>query len=105
MTPAHLLGYQMRHVGLTPELEHKFHPTRKWRFDFSWPALMFAVEVEGGIYVSGRHTRGTGFEKDLEKYAEAMFLGWQILRVGDKQITSGRALEIIESIIARLEDD
>lgn len=28
--------------------EHRFHPTRRWRFDFAWPDEKVALEVEGG---------------------------------------------------------
>lgn len=34
----------------SPELEHKFHPTRKWRFDGAWPDQKIAFEVEGGTW-------------------------------------------------------
>ena len=30
-----------------PQREYRFDDVRKWRFDFAWPSLMFAVEVEG----------------------------------------------------------
>ena len=69
------LGY------LLPEREYKFHPERKWRFDFAWPEKMIAIECEGGIWSGGRHTRGIGFINDCEKYNEATILGWRILRV------------------------
>jgi hypothetical protein len=68
-------------VGLpVPEREYKFHHTRKWRFDFAFVEKKLAVEIEGGIYISGRHTRCTGFMKDLEKYNAAALLGWRLLR-------------------------
>src|SRR6187551_2874790 len=31
-----------------PVPEHRFHPTRKWRFDYAFPIAMLAVEIEGG---------------------------------------------------------
>ena len=37
------------------------HPTRRWRFDFAWPDPMVAVEIEGGLYQSGRHQSFKGF--------------------------------------------
>jgi hypothetical protein len=54
---------------------------RNWRMDFAWPGPMIAVEFEGGTYTGGRHTRGAGFEKDLEKYNTALILGWRVLKV------------------------
>ncbi len=90
---------ELEHYKLLAVTEHKFHPKRKWRFDFAWPDIKFAVEVEGGIYSGGRHTRGSGFEKDLEKYAEALMLDWRVLRLGAKQILSGEALEMIRFIL------
>lgn len=63
-----------------PEAEYRFHPTRKWRFDIAWPIERVAVELDGGVYSGGRHTRGAGFVKDCEKLNEATVRGWRILR-------------------------
>ena len=64
-----------------PVREHRFHDTRRWRFDYAWPAQMVALEVEGGVWTGGRHTRGKGYVADLEKYREAAIAGWCVLRV------------------------
>lgn len=84
-----------------PVAEYRFHLERRWRFDWAFPALLLAIEVEGGAWTGGRHTRGGGFEKDLEKYAEALTLGWRILRVSPSWIRDGRALGYIERILKR----
>lgn len=76
-----------------PSTEHRFHPVRRWRFDFAWPDVMLAVEVEGGVYANGRHSRGAGFTNDCEKYNEATLMGWRVLRVTAPQIKSGQAVE------------
>jgi hypothetical protein len=86
---------QCRLAGLPiPQAEWRFHATRRWRFDWAFieTSNRLAVEVEGGAFIGGRHTRGAGFLKDLEKYAEATVLGWRILRVTPKQIANGEAL-------------
>jgi hypothetical protein len=70
----------MKTYGFTPEPEYKFHPTRRWKFDFCFPNHMVAVEIEGGAWTNGRHTRGKGFIGDMEKYNAATELGWKILR-------------------------
>jgi len=89
---------QLYAAGLSADVkrECRFHAIRRWRFDFSWPARKLAVEIEGGTWVQGRHTRGQGFESDCEKYAEALLLGWRVLRVSSAMVRSGKALEYIK---------
>ena len=62
------------------EAEHRFAAPRRWRLDFAHVGGMVAIEVEGGIWTGGRHTRGAGFERDLEKYNAATLRGWALLR-------------------------
>lgn len=60
-----------------PATEYRFHPKRCWRFDYTFPEKKVAVEVEGDAFIRGRHTRGAGFRRDLEKYSEAgASAGW-----------------------------
>lgn len=66
--------------------EYKFHPTRQWRFDFAFPHHKIAIELEGGIWTGGRHTRGKGFESDCEKYNEAAKAGWLVLRYPSRNL-------------------
>lgn len=70
-----------------PVPEYQFHPGRRWRFDYAFPLHMVAVEIEGGAWTNGRHTRGKGFVADLEKYNAAALLGWQLLRYTPDQIS------------------
>ena len=82
--------------------EHRFHASRKWRFDFAWPAQLFAVEVEGVTYEGGRHQRVEGFIADLVKYEAAMLDGWTVYRCSGKQINSGQAIKVISTMLERL---
>lgn len=66
--------------------ELKFHPVRRWRFDYAHESLKIAVEVEGGIWSKGRHTRGKGYIADCEKYNAAQILGYRVLRYSPNQI-------------------
>ena len=80
----------------TPIPEYKFHPTRKWWVD--WVISLeqnLAVEVEGGVWIGGRHTSGSGFVKDMEKYNAATCLGWRILRVQPKELCSATTMDMI----------
>jgi very-short-patch-repair endonuclease len=69
-----------KELGITFEPEYKFHPTRKWRFDFADVENKIAIEIEGGVWTRGRHTRGSGYIKDVEKYNAATVCGWKVLR-------------------------
>ena len=85
-----------------PQREYRFHPTRRWRFDFAWPDAKFAVEVEGLTREGGRHQRFGGFEKDCEKYEAAMLLGWVVYRVTHARIKSGGAVTVINTMLDTL---
>jgi very-short-patch-repair endonuclease len=94
------LDKQMQLAGLPiPESEFKFHPSRRWRFDYALPAHSLGIEVEGGAFIGGRHTRGVGYVKDLEKYNEATIRGWRILRFTPGQVNDGTALNTIERLL------
>lgn len=81
-----------------PEREYRFCE-RRWRFDFCWPDLMIAAEVEGGTWTRGRHTRGKGFENDCEKYNAAALDGWRVFRFTSNMVRDGRALDTLERAI------
>ncbi len=98
---------QMKAARLpAPEPEYEFHPERKWRFDFAWPARKLAVEIEGGLYATklkdgkpGRHNRGKGMEEDMRKYNSASALGWTLLRFSTGMVKSGEALRQIAEVM------
>ena len=72
-----------------PVAEYRVTRLRRWRFDYAWPAQMIALEVEGGAWTNGRHTRGSGFVKDMEKYNFATLNGWRLLRCTPDQLAKG----------------
>ena len=78
--------------------EHRFHTTRRWRFDYAWPEIKLAVEVHGGTYTNGRHTRGGGFTVDREKMNEAAIYGWTVLEVTSAQVRSGQMRQWLDRI-------
>lgn len=75
---------------------HEYGHERDWRCDFAWPQQRIIVEVEGGVWTQGRHTRGEGFTKDLAKYNALTGAGWTLYRVSQREISSGEALRLIE---------
>lgn len=94
------LQFQIKALKLpAPECQYRFAPPRRWTFDFCWPAWKLALEVEGGIWTKGRHTRGKGYERDCEKYNEAALAGFRLLRVTTGMVADGRALRVVERAI------
>lgn len=82
------------------QIEYRFHPTRRWRFDVALPQFKIAVEQEGGIWTGGRHTRGKGYLGDLEKYNAAVLLGWRVLRYPPNLIRDGTAAADVRKLLA-----
>lgn len=75
---------------------------RRWRFDFALPQLKLAIEVEGGVYTSGRHTRAIGYINDIEKYNKAIELGWTLLRYTPQQLNKTETIKQISNVVNRL---
>jgi very-short-patch-repair endonuclease len=82
-----------------PSREYTFASPRRWRFDFAWWQHKVAVEVEGGSWIAGRHTRGSSFEKDCEKYNAANLKGWNVYRVTPRMVEDGRAIALIRQAL------
>ena len=103
-----LLAMHLKELGLSFEREYQFYRGRKWRFDFvlggpdTWRGKTSfhpdgtAIEIEGGIWTQGRHTRGAGFLKDAEKYNCAALTGWRVLRFGTQQVLRGEARQFLK---------
>ncbi len=79
-----------------PEPEVAFHPTRKHRMDFAWRDQKLAVEVEGGVWTFGRHGRGSGIVKDMEKASLAAEEGWRVIRVTPKALHTQETVASIQ---------
>lgn len=86
-TPTYPLVALCRSAGLPePIPEYRFHHARKWRADYCWPIHRIIVEIDGGLFVQGRHSRGAGMLKDFEKLNAAALLGYAVLRYAPSQL-------------------
>ena len=61
-----------------PVPEYRFHPTRRWRFDWCWPDRRVAAEIDGGQWTAGGGRHNT--DRDRQKLNTAAALGWRVLR-------------------------
>lgn len=100
------LAFQLKALKVDFDRQFRFAPPRRWTFDFliKCPGAPYAeylaIEVEGGAY-SGGHKRGAAADTDTEKFNEAVFRGWTVLRFTTAQVTDGRALQTIEKALGR----
>lgn len=94
------------------ERQYRFHPTRRWKIDFAWPKWSvgdwyepFAIEVNGGTYLQGRHrgahSRGSRQRQDYEKWSEMSLMGWTLLLVDSKDVKEGRHVELVLRAMGR----
>lgn len=100
-------------TGAPLTAEHRFHASRRWRFDFACIPAKVAIEIEGGTWAGkpckvcgqrsgGRHNRGAGFANDCEKYREAAYLGWLVFRFPSEQVTPENVRRLAEFCIDRI---
>lgn len=91
--------------GVLPEREFLFWQGRKFRFDFAWPHLWTAIEVDGGLWIAGRHSRGGEAQlAELAKFNFAAALGWRVFHFTPEQIRTGEAIEFLRAVFPRNAD-
>lgn len=70
-------------------------PVRSWKFDMAWPERRVAVEIDGGTFAGGRHTRGQGHAQDAHKRNVAQCMGWKVIVLTGRDKWRGRAARIV----------
>ena len=86
-------------LGVECVKEYKFHPDRRWRFDYAFPEYKIALEVEGGVWTHGRHTRAQGFLGDIEKYTTATLMGWRVFRTTPTDLYRTATVNLLKAAI------
>lgn len=81
--------------------EYKFNAVRNWRIDyyFEMNGVKVGLEIEGGVFAKGRHTRGKGFMKDIEKYNSFSLHGIYLIRTVPVELNSIELLNTIKSML------
>lgn len=101
--PAFEAWLEANNIPFTAEARFADDYGRQWRTDYFFEnaKVRLAVEVEGGAFSGGRHTRGAGFTSDVEKYNFYTFMGIKLLRVQPIHVTKYPVLVVnaIKSIL------
>lgn len=85
--------------GLEVVKEHQFHPVRRWRFDYAIPEIKVAVEVDGAVWVGGRHNNPAGYIADMEKLNTAASMGWLVLRFTTHDRFCRKSIKLIKETV------
>lgn len=83
-----------------PELtsEFRFHPARRWRFDYCHETAKAAIEIDGGTFVRGRHSRGVGYRNDCIKINVAQLMGYRVFRLTTDMVNAEHVQPIIDFV-------
>jgi hypothetical protein len=96
-----------------PLPQYGFDTTRPRRkADFAWPRIKLLLEIDGGTWSvggkkckvcgqsqKGGHNSGAGYERDRIRDAEAVMLGWRVIRVTGAMVRDGRMVDIVRRAI------
>lgn len=84
-----------------PIRDYRAIPDRKFLIDLAWPERKLSVEVDGGEFMRGRHSRGAGMASDCEKANLLVLAGWKCLRFTGGQVKDGTAIRVVAEALAR----
>lgn len=91
-------------LGVRCVKEYRFHPVRKWRFDYAIPKYKIAIEIDGGVWTYGRHNRASGYIKDMEKMNTAASSGWLVLHFTPQEQYRMATFNLIKETIQTIEN-
>lgn len=82
----------------TPQPEYRFHPKRAWRVDYylERDGIRVALEVEGGVWIGGRHNRAKGFLEDIEKYNALSLAKIYLIRTTPSGLLTIKTMNILK---------
>jgi hypothetical protein len=94
-----VLEFQLRATGLPEGVAHYRWDGGRRHLDRAWPERRLAVEIQGGGWIGGRHTRGAGLEGDCVKACDLVAAGWTLVPVTPAMVIDGRALAYLERLL------
>jgi hypothetical protein len=89
-----LLARELTQAQIAFQEEFRFHPKRRWRFDFL--VDNFGIEIVGGLWMKrGGHSQGQAQLDDMEKFNHAALLGYRVLQFTPGQVKNETAIKMI----------
>lgn len=82
------------------ERQYPFSEPRKHKADFFCPPDLL-IEVNGGTWTGGRHSRGSSIPAEYEKGALAAIKGFRVIHATTEQVNDGTCLRWIIAAMER----
>jgi very-short-patch-repair endonuclease len=92
------------HKGPALTKEVTFFPGRRFRFDYAHHSAKAAIELDGGVFVRGRHSGGMGQVRDAEKGRLAAYSGWNVIHFTTKCLTLENVRQAVEWFWKRIKE-
>lgn len=94
-------------------VEYRFHPVRRWRFDYAFPDKKVYLEVDGGIFgfyvtnkttgerklILGGHNYGGQIRNEHAKRNAATVMGWRGVWCEPKFLLGDMTLRILKEAL------
>jgi len=112
--PDYVLEY-FKKVGIKDRcvVEYRFHPVRRWRFDYAFPDKKVYLEVDGGIFpfyvtdkttgerklIVGGHNYGGQIRNEHAKRNAATLMGWRGVWCEPKWLLGDMTLRILKEAL------
>ena len=97
------LALQIKLLKLpVPERQFAFAKSvgRRYKADFAWPDFGLIAEVQGGLWVLGRHSRPLYVWREWRRTMIAQLLGYKVLFFATEEVHDGTAVNAIHQVLA-----
>lgn len=78
-TFAHYIRFLAPDLAVGMVEQYRIAPERRFKWDFAWPEKKTAIELHGGLWAYGAHSRPAGVQRDMTKANVATLAGWKVL--------------------------
>lgn len=88
--------------GITLEAEYSIPGLKKkYSYDFAHPLSKTLIEIQGGIWIKGGHSTGSGITRDCQKSFQAIVAGFTLFHLTASMIDLPHLAAIADFILAQ----
>jgi very-short-patch-repair endonuclease len=73
--------------SIKPRIRQDIKNAKPYKLDFAHLETKVAIEIQGGTWNNGRHSRGSGMKGDYTKLNSLQYDGWTVFQLSTDMIT------------------